>query len=120
VLEHGRREVYNVGRDDRPLTMLELARKCCDLAGAPHALIEEVEAPARQTVVKRLSTERLRHELGWRPTLELDEGLPLVYEWVMRFPMAKQRRPDDAIRSDRNPDRGAVHGPADAQRRGRV
>lgn len=85
VLEGGAHEVYNVGRDDRPLSMLALARKACALADADPALIEVVEPPAAQTVVKRLATSRLRG-LGWRPTVELDEGMREVYEWVRQFP----------------------------------
>lgn len=84
VMESGDHEVYNVGRDDQPLSMRHLAEMCCDLTGAPYSLIEEVDPPAMQTVVKRLSTTRLR-ELGWAPTVELEEGLPIVLEWVQRF-----------------------------------
>jgi nucleoside-diphosphate-sugar epimerase len=76
--------IYNIGRDDRPLSMLSLAERCCQLAGASTELIDLIPAPAAQTVVKRLSTEKLRR-LGWRPTVELSEGLPQVLEWVTRF-----------------------------------
>jgi nucleoside-diphosphate-sugar epimerase len=85
VLEEGEHEVYNVGRDDVPLSMHALARKACVLTGAPLSLIEVVPAPGALTVVKRLSTARLR-ELGWAPTVELDEGMRAVYDWVRRFP----------------------------------
>jgi nucleoside-diphosphate-sugar epimerase len=84
VMERGEHEVYNVGRDDRPLSMLALAEACCDLAGAPYSIIQQVDPPAAQTVVKRLSTQRLRN-LGWEPTIELGEGLSELYEWVRRF-----------------------------------
>ena len=84
VLEHGTHETYNIGRDDRPVSMLDLAKRCCDIAGAPHTLIEEVDPPAMQTVVKRLSTVRLRG-LGWEPEFELDDTIADIYEWVQRF-----------------------------------
>jgi nucleoside-diphosphate-sugar epimerase len=84
VLEQGRHEVYNVGRDDRPISMLALAQLACDLTGGSRTLIREVDPPGRQTVVKRLSTQRLR-ELGWRPTVELDQGILEVLDWVRRF-----------------------------------
>lgn len=73
--------VYNVGRDDNALAMVEVARIACDLVGASHDLIVEVDAPAWQTVVKRLSTERLRG-LGWEPTVDLAEGMARTLEWV--------------------------------------
>ena len=53
----------------------------CDLAGAPYDLIELVDPPGRQTVVKRLATTKIR-ALGWRPEVSLEEGMQRVYEWV--------------------------------------
>jgi len=76
--------VVNVGRDDDPRSMLEVARLACKLAGAPEDLIVEVDPPAGQTVVKRLATDRLR-ALGWAPTVELEDGMERVYEWVRRY-----------------------------------
>lgn len=84
VMERGIDGVYNVGRDDRPLSMLDLAKKCCDLTGAPYSIITLVDPPSRQTVVKRLSTQRLMR-LGWKPTIELEEGLEELLEWVTTF-----------------------------------
>jgi len=74
----------NVGRDDDPRSMLEIAQLACKLAGAPDSLIVEVDPPAAQTVVKRLATGRLR-ALGWAPTVELEDGMSRVYEWVRQF-----------------------------------
>jgi nucleoside-diphosphate-sugar epimerase len=84
VLERGEDEIYNVGRADRPLSMAALAQMCCDLTGAPYDLIRLVDAPPAQTVVKRLSTDRLR-QLGWCPTVELEDALPELLDWVSRF-----------------------------------
>lgn len=84
VLESGLGGAWNVGRDDAPLSMLELAERACDLNDAPHDLIDVVEPPARQTVVKRLSTQKLCG-LGWLPMVELDQGLPIVNAWIRNF-----------------------------------
>ena len=85
VLANGRGWAWNVGRDDRPLPMLALAQRCCELTGAdPGELIEVVPPPARQTVVKRLSTDKLRR-LGWRPRVELEDGLQVMLDWVTLF-----------------------------------
>lgn len=84
AMEHDDPGVYNVGRDDDPRTMLEIARRACDLADAPYELIHEVDPPADQVVVKNLVTDRIR-ALGWSPTIELDEGMKRVYEYVRRF-----------------------------------
>lgn len=81
VLEQTAGGAFNVGRDDNPLPMRRVAEMACDLVGAPHSLIEEVDAPGRQTVVKRLSTEKIR-SLGWRPLVDLEEGMTRTLAWV--------------------------------------
>lgn len=73
--------VYNVGRDDAAAPMLQVARLACDLTGAPYDLIHEIDPPARQTVVKRLVTEKVR-ALGWRPEVDLAEGMRLTLAWL--------------------------------------
>lgn len=75
---------FNVGRDDDPRSMLEIAQMACKLAGAPDNLIREVDPPGAQTVVKRLSTNRIR-ALGWQPTVELEDGIRQVYDWVRQY-----------------------------------
>lgn len=77
----GQGGAYNVGRDDAAVPMLEVAQRACDLVGASYDLIREIEAPARQTVVKRLATRQLR-ALGWAPEVELAEGMERTLEWV--------------------------------------
>ena len=78
--------MFNVGRDDASVTMLHVAMLACELTGAPYGLIEEVDAPARQTVVKRLATEKLR-SLGWQPEVELEDGMARTLEWVRGLDM---------------------------------
>lgn len=84
VLERGAAGAYNVGRDDCPVSMIELAELACLMTGAPFGLITVVDPPANQTVVKRLPTKWLR-ALGWQPTVELEDGMVRVLEWVREF-----------------------------------
>lgn len=73
---------YNVGRSDNAETMLQVAWMACDLTGASRDLIEIVQAPANQTVVKRLSMSRVSR-LGWKPEVELLEGMQTTLStWV--------------------------------------
>lgn len=81
----------NIGRDDDPRSMLEIAQMACKLAGVPDMLIQEVDPPAAQTVVKRLTFGPLE-ALGWAPTVELDEGMLRVYDWVRRYDQDGVRR----------------------------
>lgn len=76
--------VYNVGRDDAAVSMFGVAQMACELAGVGESLIWEIDAPARQTVVKRLATERIRR-LGWEPEVELGEGMSRTLDWVRQL-----------------------------------
>lgn len=73
--------VFNVGRDDDAVPMGVVADMACQLAGASLDLVRVVDPPARQTVVKRLATDRVR-ALGWWPRVELGEGMERTLEWV--------------------------------------
>ena len=85
ILRSGQSGSFNIGRDDDEKSMLYIAQKSCELAGAPFDLIQEVEPPAKKTMIKRLSTAKLR-ALGWKPEVELDEGMVKVYDWIKQFP----------------------------------
>jgi nucleoside-diphosphate-sugar epimerase len=76
VLEAGADGTFNVGSDADPVTMTDAARIACDITGAPHDLIDEVEPPPGR-VAPTISVERLR-ALGWRPEVGLEEGLRLL------------------------------------------
>jgi nucleoside-diphosphate-sugar epimerase len=91
--------VYNVGRDDNPVLMMTVAEMACELTGAETSLIEEIEAPRNQTVVKRLATSRIR-DLGWRPEVDLLEGMTKTLEWVRTLgqdgmPLEKEEIPHE-------------------------
>lgn len=77
-LEQG---VWNVGRDDLAVPMRVVAEMACAMTGASMDLIEMVEPPGMQTIVKRLSTDKLRR-LGWLPEVELGEGMDRTLAWI--------------------------------------
>lgn len=82
ILESGQIGAWNVGRDDNPLPLTTVARIACEMTGAPTDLIEEIPGPPRQTIVKRLATEKLR-SLGWSPEVEIREGMEITYAWML-------------------------------------
>ncbi len=86
LVEGGYVGAFNVGRDDNALPMLEVARRACEMVGASDELIDLVEPPRMQTVVKRLSTAKLRMATGWEPEVELGEGMRRVLAYVRGFP----------------------------------
>lgn len=84
VIEHGQAGAWNIGRDDAPVSMEAIAEHACAMTGAPTDLIQLIDPPAMQTVVKRLSTDKLRG-LGWAPTVDLHEGMGHVLDWVREW-----------------------------------
>ena len=89
LIEQEQEGIWNVGRDDATMTMERIAQIACELAAGPEKvfrnLIEIVPAPPRQVVVKRLSMQKLL-TTGWRPTVDIDEGMQKVLEWVKTLP----------------------------------
>lgn len=84
IIRSGQSGAFNIGRDDDEKTMLYIAQESCRIANVPTSLIQEVDPPARKTVIKRLSTKKLQ-SLGWVPSMGLSEGMWYVYEWVKKF-----------------------------------
>jgi dTDP-glucose 4,6-dehydratase len=80
VLEDGGAGAWNIGRDDAHTLMVEVARLACRLAGAPEDLVTEVEPPVSEPPL-RVSSARLE-VLGWKPEVELEEGMRLTLEWL--------------------------------------
>lgn len=72
---------FNVGRDDNPTSMYEVAKLAKFITGS-NSVIEEVDPPSNQVLVKRLKTDRLR-KLGWEPTLSLEDGMRLTYHTML-------------------------------------
>lgn len=87
TIERTQGGVFNIGRDDRPLPMFGVAEFACEITGAPLDLIEEINPPARQTVVKRLDTSKIR-ALGWEPEVELFDGMALTFTSMLKAPVA--------------------------------
>jgi len=77
--------IYNIGRSDDPVPMTYIAEEACRIAGSdPNELVELIAPPPMQTVVKRLSNDKLR-TLGWKPTVEVEDGMRVVYDVIKHF-----------------------------------
>jgi len=82
ILESGRGGAWNVGRDDDPRSMVEVATLACRLAGAPESLIEETDPPDLAGAAHRVSMEKLRG-LGWAPEIALEQGLRATLDSII-------------------------------------
>lgn len=84
IIEDGGQGVWTVGRDDNETLMLDVAETACSIAGIPSGLIQEVDPPQNQTVIKRLNVGRLK-SLGWKPRVSLLEGMTRTYEMIKLY-----------------------------------
>ncbi len=66
--------VYNVGRDDNELSMVDCAKLAIEIVGASPEQLKEFDPPFNQTAIKRLSTKKL-FDLGFTPEVELEDGM---------------------------------------------
>jgi nucleoside-diphosphate-sugar epimerase len=82
ILEDGGSGAWTVGRDDAHAPMVEIARLACRLAGASEELVTEVDPPVPEPLLS-VSSARLE-ALGWKPEVELEEGMRRTLEWLTR------------------------------------
>jgi dTDP-glucose 4,6-dehydratase len=81
VLESGRPgEVYNIGFG-QPVTNLEIVRGLLRLLHQSEDAIEFVKDRPGHDRRYALDTEKIRRQLGWVPTVALEDGLKLTVEW---------------------------------------
>ena len=80
---------YNIGGENEA-TNIDLVRKICALLdelrpdGAPHArLITHVTDRPGHDARYAIDPTRIRTELGWRPSVTLDQGLRRTAEWFL-------------------------------------
>ena len=80
---------YNIGGENEAQN-IEIVQKICALldemtpAGAPHArLITYVADRPGHDLRYAIDPSRIRNELGWRPSVTLDEGLRRTVRWYL-------------------------------------
>lgn len=81
ILHRGKAgEVYNIGGDNE-WANIELARKILQITGKQEHLLQSV--PDRPGHDRRyaLDSDKLRHELGWKPSVPFDQGLSETVRW---------------------------------------
>ena len=76
--------IYHIS-PDRDIAVYDVVRTICDRFGRT---VEEctVETPGRkgEDAAYRVDSSKTR-QLGWRPTIALDEGLDEIFEWVDEY-----------------------------------
>lgn len=107
VLERGRvGGVYNVATGVRT-SNLELLRRICmvlaeELAADPNSFLSRMEFVRDRPGHDRayaVSVERISNELGWRPSVDLQEGLRRTVRWFIGNRAWLERTADDSYRA---------------------
>lgn len=81
VLERGRiGEAYNIGGSDI-VENLDMARQVLRLMGKPETLLSYVTDRPGHDRRYALRCEKIERELGWKPTISLEDGLRRTIEW---------------------------------------
>jgi len=81
VAERGRTgEVYHVG-GGAPLTDRELTGRLLEMCGADWSMVAPVPDRAGRGRLPALSWTKIAEELGYRPRVDLDEGLLTTVDW---------------------------------------
>ncbi|MCG3136109.1 MAG: dTDP-glucose 4,6-dehydratase [Planctomycetes bacterium] len=73
--------VYNIGGHDGERTNLAMLRDILSILGKPESLIRHVEDRKGHDRRYSIDSSVIRAELGWEPTVTLEEGLPALVEW---------------------------------------
>ncbi|HKV47438.1 MAG TPA: GDP-mannose 4,6-dehydratase, partial [Candidatus Acidoferrales bacterium] len=81
VLEHGRiGEVYNIGGSDI-VENLDMAQQILRLIGKPETVLSYVTDRPGHDRRYALRCDKIQRELGWKPTIGLEDGLRRTIEW---------------------------------------
>lgn len=67
--------------DESPLTVMEIYRAICDVAGAPDATPKILNAAAGEIKDQYLDSTKAHDVLGWNATVSLKEGLARSFDW---------------------------------------
>lgn len=82
ILQHGViGETYFIGPGEQRVTNLELIRKVLNLMGKGESSLEFVADRPGHDQRYALSINKIERELGWHPTVQLDDGLRTMIDW---------------------------------------
>ena len=83
VLLHGKvGEIYNIGGDSE-INNITLVKKLLHVMNKPESLITFVKDRPGHDLRYAIDHNKITNELGWNPTINLDEGLEMTVRWYL-------------------------------------
>lgn len=84
ILEKGRiGEIYNVGSGDEKRN-IEVVEMILNILKKPFDLIEFVKDRPGHDYRYSLNTDKIKKELGWKPSVAFDEGIVITIKWYLK------------------------------------
>ena len=74
-------ELINLGNGDEVISINELAEKIIDISGKDLEIEHDLSKPTG-TDKYAIDDTKIKDELGWEPSVSLEEGLREGYEWA--------------------------------------
>ena len=69
----------------RMISIADLVKKICETINVKYTdLVKETEERLGKDQSYMLNSDKLRRELGWKDTIDLEEGITTTIEWVDR------------------------------------
>jgi UDP-glucose 4-epimerase len=74
-------EPINLGKGDEVVSINELAEKIIDISGKDLEIEHDLSKPTG-TDKYAIDDKKMKDELGWEPSVSLEQGLRKVYQWA--------------------------------------
>jgi len=76
-------QTYLIGGDSE-VSNMDIAKMLCDKMGKSHDLIQPVADRPGHDWRYAIDFSKIKNELGWQPTVSLDQGLQLTIDWYKK------------------------------------
>jgi dTDP-glucose 4,6-dehydratase len=94
IMDHGRAgEVYHISTDHFISIRDLVAEICQQMGGAFESAVEVVDDRPGKDAAYLLDSSKCRTELGWKDSVDLDEGIAQVIQWAHRWVDELRKQP---------------------------
>lgn len=77
-------EAYNFSRDE-PHSVLEMYKKVCEVVVGKYVEPKILSTTTAEIKNQHLDSSKARKDLGWKSTVNLEDGIKKTYEWYVNY-----------------------------------